>query len=261
MKLIIRDDDLSYYAEPWHLEKVYSRIWDKCPICFSTVPFIFPGHASTHLRDKHKKRLQPIGENKSLVGYLKEKMKERKVVLTLHGYSHKDYGKTHEYERKDYKKLYKEVKEGKEYLEKVFNIKIKTFVAPHDRFSKAAIKAIEANGLNICRCFSPLPRELFFRKAYIQNMVEHSRLFLKYRTERRIDRIHEFGGHKELYSYRVNDINHTNINELISYHKRGILCVTNHYRTSNIKREEVLEYLSSLKNAEPSDLNEIWEDI
>ena len=83
MKLIIRDDDVSYFTSPKILENLYEDVWDKCPISLSVVPFILstPGQLETPIKFRHTKKLYPIGENKELVNFLKKKIKEGKGNL------------------------------------------------------------------------------------------------------------------------------------------------------------------------------------
>jgi len=116
MKLVIRDDDLSYYADPRYLDQLYSEIWDKSPIHFATVPNIGPVMGAIPIKQTKINKYYKISENKKLVDFLKQKIKEGRVVIWQHGYSHKNYGNKFELERKDFNQIYKELKEGKEYL-------------------------------------------------------------------------------------------------------------------------------------------------
>ena len=38
MKVAIRDDDTCYFTAPDELERVYSDIWDRVPVCLAIVP-------------------------------------------------------------------------------------------------------------------------------------------------------------------------------------------------------------------------------
>ena len=37
-RLLIRDDDLSYFTEPARLESLFDGIWDKTPVHFAVIP-------------------------------------------------------------------------------------------------------------------------------------------------------------------------------------------------------------------------------
>ena len=147
----IRDDDTCYFTKPEQLETVYGKIWNKIPVSLSVVPF----HACTKSGNVPKQywngdKVFPLEENEELVNFLKEKIKEGKVSIMLHGYSHKDYENGYEFVAGD--NLHSKVKEGKRYLEELFDVEIKTFVPPHNSLSKEGAKAVITNGLNILGC-------------------------------------------------------------------------------------------------------------
>lgn len=176
----IRDDDTSYWTDPQDLEEAYKEIWaNKIPISLSVIPFAVKSH---HLGDWNnffqEQSLKAIGENPDLIKFLSDKLKENKVFLMLHGFSHqykvtgnkKDkailatrenlallrsdrkvtplvwFG---EYNWKDYPQLKDETKRGKDYLEDLFHQKITVFVPPSNDISSGAAKAVAENGLNI----------------------------------------------------------------------------------------------------------------
>lgn len=39
VKRAIRDDDTNYFTQPEDLVKVYGKVWNKCPISLSVIPF------------------------------------------------------------------------------------------------------------------------------------------------------------------------------------------------------------------------------
>ena len=119
MKFPIRDDDVNYFTTPMELIRNYETVWDVCPVSFSVVPF----HACTKTGAIPEKywsgdRIFPIGENKELVQFLKEKIREGKVSIMLHGYSHKDNPDGYEFETGV--ELCNKIKQGKEYLESLW---------------------------------------------------------------------------------------------------------------------------------------------
>jgi predicted deacetylase len=180
LKFAIRDDDTSFWTKPEELERVYNDIWRmNIPVSLSVIPFsvrsYHNGDFELYYQDTDKRA---IGENKELVEYLKKKINERKVSIMLHGYSHQYlvsmglnetpqlatktnldqmrnfvagsklrwYG---EYAWKDYERLYHETREGKIYLEDIFNIKIQTFIPPSNDISRNGVRAVTENNMDI----------------------------------------------------------------------------------------------------------------
>ena len=39
MKVVIRDDDTSYFTTPDALTAIYTDVWDRAPVCLAVVPF------------------------------------------------------------------------------------------------------------------------------------------------------------------------------------------------------------------------------
>lgn len=246
-KLIIRDDDLSYFTNKKDLSYLYDEIWDSFPIHFAIVPKIgnVLGAVPLKILKNHKKDFYWIGENKELVLFLKQKIKQGKIKIWQHGFTHKNYGKFYELERKDEMQIYKDLKQGKEYLEKLFDIKIDTIVAPHDRFSKQAIKVVEKLGYKyVCRGYAPLKREIqWTNKEYLKSYFKIFRFWLKYKTKFRFAYVLNFGKHFEIFSYRIENLNKINIDSILNFHKGKVLCITTHYRNLDLSGREKLKYL------------------
>jgi hypothetical protein len=195
MKFAIRDDDINYFTRPCDLEKVYRDIWDICPISISIVPF----HACTKSCAIPEEfwagdAIFPIGENKELVKFLKGKIREKKISIMLHGYSHRDYKNGYEFEVAN--DLYFKVKKGKEYLQELFNVGIKTFVPPHNSLSKEGLDAIIKNGLNLLTIPSFKFRKRNFRFANIFPFLKRKYFLLKYKND--YPHCLDLGNHKEM---------------------------------------------------------------
>lgn len=145
----IRDDDTNYFTRPEQLEECYRDVWDICPISLSVVPF----HECTKSGAIPKEYWSgndvfPVGDNVDLVRFLREKIAEDKVYITMHGYGHKDEPDGFEFEVGD--DLERKVAEGKRYLEQVFEVPIRVFVPPHNSLSRRGYAAVVNNGLSIC---------------------------------------------------------------------------------------------------------------
>lgn len=197
MRFAIRDDDTNYFTKPEQLVRAYSKIWDKCPISLSVIPF----HAYTKsggIPEKYWKGngIFPIGKNKQLVEFLKTKVKEGKVSIMLHGYSHKDNPDGYEFDTGE--NLYEKVKEGKRYLEEIFGVKIRAFVPPHNTLSKAGLNAVIRNGLNIVNVppFKPRNRTMGFNIILPFIKVK----FFSLRYKKFYPKVLRFGDHKEVFS-------------------------------------------------------------
>lgn len=180
LKFAIRDDDVSFWTKPQELEMIYKEIWEKgIPVSLGIIPFsvkfYFPGDREKFYQGEE---LKPVGENKDLVEFLKEKIKENRISVMLHGFSHqykvaknkieepvlatkenldrirdcKDKVKLRwygEYNWKSYEQMKKETRIGKEYLEDLFHTKVRVFVPPSNDISKDGVRAVSECGLNI----------------------------------------------------------------------------------------------------------------
>jgi peptidoglycan/xylan/chitin deacetylase (PgdA/CDA1 family) len=251
MKIILRDDDLNYFSKIERIKEIYEGIWDKHLIHFAAIPMIFTRQKDVPLIIKAEKDYYEISHNKKLIDFLKEKIKENKIAIWQHGFSHRIFGNKYELERNDEKKLFEELKRGKEILESAFEIKINTLVAPHDRFSKSAILAAEKIGYErICRDYSPLPREFIPRKEYVNNFSSLLSFWLKHGIQYRYPRELDFGGHKELYFYRIEDFSETNYRKIIKFvqDNQGMLCITSHHLRMGDRILEMLKKIISESN-------------
>lgn len=227
--LIIRDDDLSYWTSPKDIEKVYKSLFDKnIKISFATIPFSVnmynAGNFDTFYQDE--KSSVAIDKNNDIVEYIKEKINEGLVEIMLHGYNHlysfecegviktatkgnlqkaralnKKINFLGEYNYQDYQDLYKKTKEGKEYLEDLFQVKIKNFVPPSNQIGKAGIKAIVNNNLNL----SGLIGKRYNREIRIKGFTTYADRvkfsFLKKGIT--YPKIADYGEHKELAGFAL----------------------------------------------------------
>jgi len=230
MKFAIRDDDVSFSTSPKDLENLYKELWgENIPVSFAVIPYAVRSYYSGDWEKFYQSEYEnPIEKNKELVQFLREKIKENKASIMLHGFSHqykvamdkKDepvlatqenlntlrnykkgielcwYG---EYNWKNYEQLKKETKVGKEYLEDLFQTKVTVFVPPSNDISKEGVKAVSECGLNIsgAMLLSKFNRSL--SKYSIENWVLKFWWRLKY--DRGYPYVMNFGNHKELCGY------------------------------------------------------------
>lgn len=243
MKFAIRDDDISYFTKPENLKRTYRGIWDVAPVSFAVIPFI---HGSVRFIPKkyQKDKIYPIDKNKTLVNFLKKKVIEGKASIILHGYSHRRSERGHEFQTDS--NLYEKVREGKEYLEGIFDTKITCFVAPNHTYSKQGMKAVIDNKLNIVGSPSLRNRPFFWQWGHVKNITKLSLFRLCKGPGIRYPYQLDFKTHREIYCYGI--ITSSKIFELkkgleFSKKKNGVFCVALHSNTMSNRELSLLENL------------------
>jgi hypothetical protein len=228
VSLIIRDDDLSYWTKPCDIENVYKPLFDKkIKISFATVPFSVKQYFSGSRKNMYQELDEKsIGENNEITEYLKEKINDGLVEIMLHGYNHlysfecdsvvkiatkenlqkprepnKKINFLGEYSYQNYKTLNKKTKDGKEYLEDLFKVKVTNFVPPSNQIGKAGIKAIVNNNLNL----SGLIGLKYNREITIKGIFAYlCRVFFALQNKGiTYPNICDYGKHKELVGYAL----------------------------------------------------------
>ncbi|HAR63580.1 MAG TPA: hypothetical protein DF296_01885 [Candidatus Margulisbacteria bacterium] len=232
IKFALRDDDTSYFTEPEELEAVYKHIWAKgISTSLAVVPYAVKSHncGSQGVNFYQEKEKKAIGENKRLIQYLREKIKEKKVTIMLHGHTHqykaaknkkdlpllatkdnltmlkKDVRGENlifigEYAWKNYSQLKKETRLGKDYLEDLFGTKINVFVAPSNAFSKDAVKAVAECDLDIC---GGTMRIMYFNRNFSMESLKFWLLKVLWKAKYRRVYPHtmDYKSHKEVHAY------------------------------------------------------------
>lgn len=228
-KLVIRDDDLSYWTKPEDIDKVYKSLFDKkIKISFATIPFSVEmfnaGNFNTFYQDENSS--MPIGKNKETVEYIREKIDDGLVEIMLHGFNHlysfecegiiktatkenlqkpralnKKINFLGEYNYQAYETLNKITKEGKEYLEDIFKVKITNFVPPSNQIGESGIKAISNNKLNL----SGLIGKKYDRELSLKGLMTYLDRVIFSFTNKDITypKIADYGKHKELSGYAL----------------------------------------------------------
>ena len=152
VRLIIRDDDCTFFTRPEDLEHVYRSIPD-FPVTFAVVPTVTDVYGGCP-ETMNNKKPRPVGENKELVNYLKKKLIDGKCDIALHGVYHgykfdKNGTKIPEMIwRNNEPDLIENIGKNKKYLEEVFDYPINCFVAPSNRILKEGIEAVYSNEMN-----------------------------------------------------------------------------------------------------------------
>jgi uncharacterized protein DUF2334 len=141
--VIIRDDDTNAFTPPECLEQLYRPFLERAmPVNLAVIPavrrdaktpegkreeFLFAANGTA-------KETNPIGDSSKLVAYLRSEPGYRVVQ---HGCHHD----TFEFGTEDAKEIARRITEGTRYLAEAGFDRPITFVAPHDRFSRAAFRA------------------------------------------------------------------------------------------------------------------------
>ena len=237
MRFSIRDDDISYFTTNALLEKVYDGI--DVPISFAVIPFV---HRSACFVNSGQKDMYPVGDNKTLVRFLRDKIENGTASIILHGYSHRQDTGKHEFESDI--DLSEKVNEGKRYLEDVFDTKVKSFVAPNHAFSRNGMKAVIDNGLDIIGSPSLLKRPVMMNIRYIWNMKKLLAFRITHEPGIRYPYPINFGTHKELYCYGI--VPSTKKAEVESglrfcHGKNGVFCVAIHSHDMDSRMTSVLK--------------------
>ncbi len=175
MKFAIRDDDLNYFYTPKFIEENIKDIWDICPISMSAVPFIKgnwlentriledlgPNNVSKDIIKKIQddNQIYDVADNQELVSYIKNKIDEKKVYLTIHAIHHRNEDTILPTVRNNFtigaefytdRDLTFDLKNAIEHLEKTFGHKITVFTPPQNLYSKKGFEAIVNNNLDMC---------------------------------------------------------------------------------------------------------------
>ncbi|MCM8819278.1 MAG: DUF2334 domain-containing protein [Candidatus Omnitrophica bacterium] len=150
MDFLLRDDDICFFTKLENFKKAWSWFLEKsfAKLNLAVIPFVYPKEFGIE-----EENLKPLEENKELIIYLKKLIKEKKIEILLHGYSHASFDKKFEFSINNKESLSKKIKKAKFYLENLLETKISVFVPPHNSLSRKALQAIEENGLNILASF------------------------------------------------------------------------------------------------------------
>jgi hypothetical protein len=158
-KVIVRDDDISFFTSPDLLERVYGRLWSRHkPVCLSVIPAqnsnvridYRPGKPfdpSIPPRYRGQDHDHTILNNRELCAYLNEKARQGLVEICLHGYSHSYM----EYTIEESELINSKLEKGMCILHEAFpDAPIKTFIAPYDVISPVALRRVIECDMHIC---------------------------------------------------------------------------------------------------------------
>jgi predicted deacetylase len=152
MKVALRDDDTSYFTEPGRLESVYHDVWDRIPVGLAVIPHA-AGFADKAIPEKYwdAGRAFPLDDNAPLVASLRKLIKDGRVSISQHGFTHEDYPDGHEFQAAP--DIETRLARGQAFLERTLDTRIRVFVPPHNALSKRGLEAVDAAGLNLLGSF------------------------------------------------------------------------------------------------------------
>ena len=212
MKFILRDDDLNYFSTLEDILKWYEDIFAmSIPVGFSTIPYVKPV-SDVYTNNAHKENTEyPISQNAELVSFVKS----APLIEIL------QHGTTHENKMEEGRMCFEyagivpreEAKRGREELERAFGAPVSIFVPPHDWIDTAGVFSVENAGMNIIRGRGAGFRNWIFRPAYIAVFIRMLWFKCVYIFSRKqgllktpaYPRVLNFGRHKEMCSYRLED--------------------------------------------------------
>lgn len=286
----IRDDDTNYFTNPEELNFAYGDIWGKCPVTLAVVPYI-KGNWKYWVTEIEKNngmidweayrnddQIFPIGENKVLVNFLKEKIKEKKISVSIHGIHHRNNDAELPKIKNNYAgpaefvtimNLKKQLLEAKLYLEELLNTSINSFVAPQNILSKQGLKAVSENKLNIVRN-NYFPIYPVFDHITIREAIK----FIGFKIQNRHKTYPyclNFKNHKEITHYWIKlntDLEQLKTQFDFIHLKKGAFILSSHYYGFNqtayngytIKENfiKIFDYIESHENISFGSIDEIF---
>lgn len=171
--ICLRDDDTNYFTEPGELASCYGKFWGKIPVTLATIPFVHGSdqrimkvpdqahkyqflrkwelNASAEELSKYH-HIFPIGLNAELVDELKAMIKSGKLEIAQHGVNHRytEFGE----EMLSKSMGYCAIRDGKEYLEKVFEQSVKVFIPPANTIDNICAEYVHSLGMDLFCCGS-----------------------------------------------------------------------------------------------------------
>lgn len=215
--ICLRDDDTNFFTSVDELRAAYGHLWGVIPVTLAVIPFVHGSEqkifdvelpyekkfenlrhwelkaTAEELSAYHK--VYPIGDNQELVEEIKSMVANGKIEIAQHGVFHRytEFGAELLGDRMSFASL----RDGKEYLEKVFGTSIKTLIPPGNVIDLTVVEYMNRLGMHL----------FISGRIRAKNRLETIKTYLKY-PESFIDRqiktsrpmhsrygIHYFGSH------------------------------------------------------------------
>ena len=144
----IRDDDTNFFTSPQELELRYGDISRWGPVSLAVIPFCRAGdNLAVPEKLRGRGSIHPLHENRELVTYLQQAVRESRFEIMLHGYHHDTFSGRPEFTTGV--DLPERVSRGRDYLETVLQTKVRVFVPPHNAIGRDGLKALARHGLHL----------------------------------------------------------------------------------------------------------------
>ncbi len=158
MKVIVRDDDISYFTPPELLEQLYDVLWSEgLPVCLSVIPNHYDSvmvayRSSTPQPDENTPSYEfgrglshPVWKNSRLTNFLGNLASSGCIEACVHGFEHR------------YSEFNVDACRARELLTSALDIfttafpqiQVKTFVPPYENLSRSAFESLIEFQLNV----------------------------------------------------------------------------------------------------------------
>lgn len=275
--ICLRDDDTNFFTSIDELKAGYGKYWGNLPVTLAAIPFVHgserkimdydlekdkfdllrkwqEGASSKELSEYHK--VHPLGENDELVTELEHLIKAQKIEIAQHGVFHRYNERGGELY--DDEMAYIAIRDGKEYLEKVFGTNIKTFIPPSNTIDIGCLRYVKNLNMHLfcsgavkCKSYGDKILSYIIDPLSIIERVGDRALKRKVPIYRRLG-IYMFGSITYNIFNKESDIMEK---MLTSLEKTGFASLGTHYRLlADTKYKEhyhhILQELSNRKNIE-----------
>ena len=210
--ICLRDDDTNFFTSIDELRTAYGPYWGTIPITLAVIPFAHGSEckildveipyekkfenlrrweieaSAIELSEYHK--VHPIGENNELVQELRRLTSTSRIEIAQHGVFHRytEFGAELLSDRMSFAAL----RDGKEYLEKVFDVKVKTLIPPGNVIDLIVVDYMNQLGMHL---FSSGRIRAKNRWETIRTYIQHPESFIDKRKKAPQPLYHRYGIH------------------------------------------------------------------
>lgn len=181
--IIIRDDDTSFFTQPAQLERVYGKLWAQGkPVALAVIPAQTgsarvmhrvgaPYDPSIPPPYRGTARAYPVDDNEGLCAFLSEKARSGLVELCQHGFTHQymEWDIVHDDAQKLEALMGHMIHTGRAIFDIAFASQPRTFIAPYDHISVAALIYLRDIGYHVCTAAHNLVHTPYAQMATYQH--------------------------------------------------------------------------------------------
>lgn len=264
--ICLRDDDTNYFTESGELAYCYGEFWGEIPITLATIPFVHGSdrrilqvqnqankYAALRLWELNATAeelsayhsIYPVGLNVELVNELKVQISNKTIEIAQHGVNHRytEFGE----EMYGNRVGFAAIRDGKEYLEKVFDQEVNIFIPPANTIDNICSDYLKLLKMELFCCGSMLfSNKITKIKKAIMNPTSSIESFIsRTRNDKICKPIRNRGGYIITSSITYdaekskNDILYLVKRSLDEY---GFASITSHYRLLSDRYEKGKKY-------------------